>query len=138
MAATHPGAGRRPKTRAVATILRRYPTEIEADLLRYYGKDIGEWWREEMTSRRLLALIEHLPGDSAFKKATLTGDRWPEWVHVLAYAADQITMARREQQGPDSTWEPKPLPRPNDADHKEAARAASRAVHDVIFASIAP
>jgi hypothetical protein len=87
-----------------------------------------------LSSRRLLVLIEQLPGDSATFKAKNIGDRWTETQHLLAYIADQITFARREAQGEDSTWTPRPLPRPNEGDLKQEEQEVMSTVHDGLLA----
>lgn len=123
-----------PKADEVITYLRYFPEEIEADLQRYYGIDIGDWWREEISSRRLLVLIEQLPGESATFRARNIGDRWNETQHILAYIADQITFARREAQGEDSTWNPQPLPRPNEGNLRQEEQEIMSTVHDGLLA----
>ena len=87
-----------------------------------------------MSSRRLLVLIENLPGDSALFKAKNIGDRWTETQHILAMIADQLTFMRREAQGEESTWNPKPLPRPNDAELQQEAQEVMHTVHDGLMA----
>lgn len=53
--------------------IKTYPLEIESDLSRYHRADVADWHRGAMSSRRLLALLEHLPDESAFKQALRDG-----------------------------------------------------------------
>lgn len=47
--------------------VKKYPREIETCLqAHYHNADIGQWWRGEMSSRKLINLIDGLPGDSWF------------------------------------------------------------------------
>lgn len=48
----------------------KYPKQIESGLCTEYpGLDIGQWHRGEMSSRKLIVLIEGLSGDSWFKQS---------------------------------------------------------------------
>lgn len=87
-----------------------------------------------MTSRRLFVLIEQLPETSAYWRARNTGDRWTETQHVLADIADNLRFMRREAQGDNSDWNPKPLPRPGEADQSQEQQEAMNAVHDGLLA----
>lgn len=82
--------------------LRRYPTEIESDLSRYHPNvDFGDWHtgardqrgRLKLSSRKLLAYLEHLPDTGAFKMALADrGGDWPEWVQILAGIHRELAM----------------------------------------------
>lgn len=50
-------------------IWRLYPTQIESGLSLFTRHDIGEWFRGELSSRKLLVLLEELPEKSRFKEA---------------------------------------------------------------------
>lgn len=74
----------------------RFPTEIEADLQREYGRRIAEWHRypkrvngSAMSSRELLSLIAHLSPESSFKIA-LGPDGWSDNQRVAASAANDL------------------------------------------------
>ena len=64
-------------------IVRQYPTQIEADLEREYGRDILDWYRGELSSRKLLVLLEELSDNASLKKE-FSESGWPEWVQILA------------------------------------------------------
>lgn len=103
-------------------------------MLRFYGIDIGDWWRGDLSSRRLLALVDSLPEDSATFRARNTGDRWTETQHMLAYLIDQVTFTRREAQSSESTWSPKPFPRPDDGEEEQEKQQIMSSVHDGLLA----
>jgi len=133
VAADDQGVGN-PKTAEVVALLRLFPEEIEADLLSRQI-DIADWWRGEMTSRRLWVLIEHLPETSATAQAR-RGDRWPEWTHILALVTDQLTFLRAEVQaglGAKTPMKPKPLPRPRDEEERAEQQGAARNVRDYLL-----
>lgn len=56
---------------------------------------------------------------------------------MLAYIADNIAFMRREAQGEESSWTPKPLPRPNDAEDKQEQQDVMNTVHDGLLAMMA-
>lgn len=108
----------------VLDALRRYWDDLDADFLRFYGRDLVEacWGPKQMGVRRLGALIARLPAESAFQKAVM-GGAWSEMhemvaallelTHYGAAASGQVAAAHSKGQkfkGPD----PKDLriPRP--------------------------
>jgi hypothetical protein len=77
--------------------LRLYPTEIEADIARFYpGRSVLEWWRGEMSSRELWALLQHLPHDSATQRARRDGD-WSEREYLLPLLINEVKSLRADQ-----------------------------------------
>lgn len=51
-------------------LFRRYPKQIESGLeTEYPGRDIGQWHRGEMSSRKLMVLIEGLSAESWLKQS---------------------------------------------------------------------
>ena len=88
----------------------RWPEEIESDLL-LRGVDIGLWHRltinpdtgaPYLSSRRLLAVLEHLPDDSAVKTAA-RGGRWTDWKQMLAEVANEAYRFRASYHAAHST-----------------------------------
>lgn len=75
--------------------MRQFPREIEADLL-FRGIDIGDWHQGRMSSRRLLCLIDALPGDSAYWKERRDGDWSPE-EYIQAAIVNEIRLLRADQ-----------------------------------------
>lgn len=131
--ATHGrGRARRPKTSEVIGLLRVYPEEIEADIARHYpGRDIGQFWRGELSARALSVLIRHLPEDSALVKAE-RGTPWPELLYMLANIADTVTYHRADYanvHGGQSR--PTPVTRPPTAEDEEQ-RDQAREIHDAL------
>jgi hypothetical protein len=75
--------------------MRQFPREIEADLL-FRGVDIEDWHQGRMSSRRLLALIDALPDDSAYLRERRDGD-WSEREYMWAVLVNEIKLLRAEQ-----------------------------------------
>lgn len=48
---------------------RLYPTQIESGLNLFTPFDIGQWYSGELSSRKLLVLLEEFPENSKFKQA---------------------------------------------------------------------
>lgn len=46
--------------------VKAYPQQIESGLAQYYHRDVGEWHRGELSSRKLLILLNGMPSDSWF------------------------------------------------------------------------
>ncbi|GGR88241.1 hypothetical protein GCM10010252_28840 [Streptomyces aureoverticillatus] len=99
--------------------MEEHAEALEADLLRYYGVDLLDWHRGELSSRRLAVLIRHLPQDSAFRIAQ-EGEaaRWSLTDHLLAATVDHLAIANwmfasvnRDEDEP-APEPPQPVPRP--------------------------
>ena len=75
--------------------MRQFPREIEADLL-FRGIDIADWHQGEMSSRRLLCLIDALPDDSAYWKERRDGD-WSVKEHLEAAMVNELRLLRADQ-----------------------------------------
>lgn len=76
-------------------MVRQYASEIEADLA-FRGIDIADWHRGDMSSRKLLALLQHLPEDAAFKRALRNGD-WGFNEYMQAGVLNEIRLLRIDQ-----------------------------------------
>lgn len=74
--------------------IRNWPNQIESDLQRYYQLDIADWHRGDMTSRRLLSLLDGLPDDSAYKTEFERDGQWPVWMQMLKQTANETTLNR--------------------------------------------
>lgn len=118
------------------TLLRHFPEEIEADVLRYYpSQDVAHWWQGDLSSRRLALMIEHLPEDSATWKSR-RDNPWTEATHLLAYIGDQVHFMRADAQvigGAENPMKPERLPRPGEEATTENAREASMSLHDYLM-----
>lgn len=64
---------------------------MEADLQRFYGADYRDRWRGDLTLRRLLVLIRHLPPESALSAELRGGE--PHWT-VGDHLLDDLRMAQ--------------------------------------------
>ena len=67
----------------VISRLRRWPTQIEADLQREYHIDLADWHRGAITSRRVLVLLEGLTENSRYRTDFERGGNWPVWMQML-------------------------------------------------------
>lgn len=74
--------------------MRQFPREIEADLL-IRGIDIFDWHRGEMSSRRLITLIETLPPDSTYWRERRDGD-WSEQEYINATILNELRLLRAD------------------------------------------
>lgn len=63
---------------------------VEADLWRYYQRDLLDLWRGALTLRQLLVLVRHLPMDSATVKALEPAAAWSTTDYLLAAAVDAV------------------------------------------------
>ncbi|MGW0052041.1 hypothetical protein [Nocardia nova] len=120
--------------------MRSAPWEIEADLQRFYGRRIGEFWRTisprqtaEMMPRELVALVEELPDDSRYKRVAHTA--WSLQERLAAKIANVLQAGRAEYlhvNGGELQWEPIAPP---ELPHERAAREAAereKAHHNVL------
>ncbi|QWY81836.1 tail assembly chaperone [Microbacterium phage Honk] len=70
-------AGGLGKLTALARLLREAPDAVDADLQRFYGVDLADYYRGELSLRRLAGFLKHLPADSAVRRLANDGD--PDW-----------------------------------------------------------
>ncbi|MEU3482465.1 hypothetical protein AB0E66_30555 [Streptomyces sp. NPDC033753] len=94
-----------------------------------------DWHRGELSSRRVLALIKHLPRDSAVQRE-LHGEAadWSVTDHLLAATVDHLAVANwmfacvNTGEDGDTPEAPKPVPRPGneDEDVDEGREGADR------------
>jgi hypothetical protein len=104
---------------------------VEADLLRFYGVDLLDHYRDRLTARRLRVLIQHLPRESALARA-LHGEEagWGLTEHLLASAVDQLAAgnwmfaAVHTPEDGNPPERPESIPRPG-LDTAEAATPAA-------------
>jgi hypothetical protein len=74
-------------------VWRQEPTAIEAELIDR-GLDILDWHTGRMSSRRLLALLEHpKSADSPYARAMRDGE-WPEWMEMLKELHKELALYR--------------------------------------------
>ena len=87
--------------------LRRFQTEIEADLLREYRIDLADWHTGKLSSRRVLALIDNLSESSSYKTTFERAGNWPVWQQMLKQAANEVTLHRASlYAGSENAYEP--------------------------------
>jgi hypothetical protein len=124
-------------------VVREFPTEVESDLQCHCnGTDIRDWIRwvfrgeGNLTSRRMWALMLHLPDKGAVKTALREGD-WDEERYILARIANEMIFSRADfanVHGGKS--DPAPLLSPKQAAEDEAEKQAARDVRSLIRAQI--
>ncbi|QIG58545.1 tail assembly chaperone [Arthrobacter phage DrSierra] len=64
------------KLTALVALLRNDSDVVEADLQRFYHVDLADYWRGELSPRRLSVLIEQLPAESATARKLSGADGW--------------------------------------------------------------
>lgn len=92
---------------------------MEADLLRYYGVDLLDYYRGRLSTRRLRVLVQHLPRQAALVRQ-MHGEQveWGLTEHLLAATVDQLAISNwlfasaHTPENADPPARPEPLPRP--------------------------
>ncbi|MGV0868686.1 hypothetical protein [Corynebacterium kalidii] len=51
------------------SLFARWPRQLEVDFQRYYGLDLADVWRGELSWRRVMVLSDGLPAESSFRSA---------------------------------------------------------------------
>ncbi|MBO1414459.1 hypothetical protein [Streptomyces sp. FH025] len=114
------GGGRAGGSVGLIRLLDKHGAEITADLRRYCGVDVLDWFRGRHSARFVLALIGTLPDDSA-TVAALRGGRealgWDARTYVLADLVDAVQALTHVQvakaaKNPRTVEKPSPYPRP--------------------------
>ncbi|MEU6959414.1 hypothetical protein [Streptomyces chrestomyceticus] len=73
--------------------MREYSDELEADLLEFFGVDLLDLWRGELSLRRLHVLISSLlsrQGSGALVRAVDETAMWSHESHLLARISDAL------------------------------------------------
>ncbi|MFG3140757.1 hypothetical protein ACGFZA_31700 [Streptomyces sp. NPDC048211] len=99
----------------------------------YTGRDpIAEYWRGEITLRKLRVLVEGLPPTGALGRA-ITGSPWGTVEYQLAELLDRVGRmeidfrnANRAEKSPQQEY-PDRIPRPGDPSPKQKAKAEAKA-----------
>ncbi|MFK0295475.1 hypothetical protein ACIQU6_34090 [Streptomyces sp. NPDC090442] len=76
--------------------MRDYSEELEADLLEFFGIDLLDLWRGELSLRRLHVLISSLlarQGSGALVRAIDESAMWSHESHLLARISDSLEAA---------------------------------------------
>jgi hypothetical protein len=72
--------------------LLRDPDTLEFDLQRYHGIDVADYWRGELSLRRLSVLVYHLPPESATaRKFNPDVAGWTVEAYLLAHLYQTLT-----------------------------------------------
>lgn len=102
--------------RGLLEVLTANEEAIEADLLRWFGVDLRHLGSPELSLRRLLVLLGHLPRESSTVRA-IAGERarWGDSEHLLADLIDAVQSLAWQHAWVHSRKKPqrpKPHPRP--------------------------
>lgn len=97
-----------------------------ADFLRYYGLDLRDLFRGELSPKRALALVEGLPIDSAYAVAVRGVEHigWDRQAYILADVFDAVmtlthVTIRANSDKPKAVKEPGTYPRPGQKKTKQ-------------------
>lgn len=118
--------GETPKASDAFFLWRWASREIDADLLRFYHLDIHDWFTGDLSSRRLLNLLDGLPDESMFKTWVVRGGDWCEDQYVQARLVNETALARADGKG----YMPNLLKSPFELADDEAADTYRRNRHD--------
>lgn len=126
------GGRRGGKLLSLRKALDEYGGEIASDLLRFYGIDIRDLFTGDLSPRFCIALIEHLPIESAFKSRALCegGEQdfgWDRNTFIMAELLDAIhsmhtSFIRSKVKNPKSVQVPAPYRRPGHAHDNETKK----------------
>ncbi len=119
----------------MAWLIRRFPTKIEADLQRQYRCDVALWHRGELSSRKLLSLLENLVDPSACRmdpRWPLGRDQlWPEAVRIAAETHKELALLRAgNYAGGPNAYEPKVFLPPEERAQRFIEAAQEEAFHE--------
>jgi hypothetical protein len=108
---------------AVARVIREFQDELEADLLEFFGVDLLDLWRGQLSLRRIGVLIDSLmrkTGRSVLLMAMDERSSWSESDYLLARVSDALELSNflfikaNAGEDADDLETPTPIPRPGD------------------------
>lgn len=115
------GAG--PGSLSLCELLDKHAGEVTADFLRFYGVDIRDLFRPggDLSPKRAITLVEHLPIDSALAAALRGGPAFHGWdrhSYLLADIYDALSLLsfitlKVNSQNPRRVEKPESYPRPD-------------------------
>lgn len=118
---------RRPRVGGISGLLgllAEHGEAVEADLLRYYQRDLADVTTGRLSWRRLRVLLRYLPEDSATAREVRGTPYWSQADHLLAGVHDLLAGANWQRavmttpKGRPRPPVPKPHPRPGDVVRK--------------------
>ena len=89
---------------------------MEADFQRFYQRDLADLWRGTLSVRKAGVWATHLPPEAAVYRLGPDDALWSSEKQELVSIRDDIRRAVYEA--------PEPLPRPGDAERRQAEDAA--------------
>lgn len=115
----------------VAHVMTEYPEELEADLLQFFGVDLLDVWRGNISLRRIMVLskrLMHMHGRAALPMAYDESLSWGTQEHLTAKIADSLEVANwmfiqanTSEDGEEIPF-PDPIPRPGVEPPEEAPK----------------
>lgn len=102
--------------------MRRYPGEIEADLLEFFNIDLLDMYRGTLSVRRVHVLVHRLlkmAGRSALSSAVNSSAEWSNTEHLLAALVDEVAVTNYMYQQVNFKGDapvPEPVKRPESSD----------------------
>ncbi|MEV3860711.1 hypothetical protein AB0J38_41180 [Streptomyces sp. NPDC050095] len=107
---------------SVVRVIREFTSELEADLLEFFGIDLLDVWRGRLSLRRIGVLIDALvkkPGRSTLLAAMDERASWSESDYLLARVSDALELSnflflKANAEQSDDLELPDPVARPGD------------------------
>jgi len=99
-----PGGRSAGGSRQLVQLIDDHGPAVLADLLRYYGVDLRDLWRDgcDLTPRYVFWLVEHLPADSATYAAMKGGPEFRPWTidtYLIAQIVNMLAVANHQRAG---------------------------------------
>lgn len=123
-------------SRQLVQLIDDHGPAVLADLLRYYGVDLRDLWRDgtDLTPRYVFWLVEHLPADSATYAAMKGGAEYRPWTietYLLAQAVNLLAGANHQRAGKRMRRAPVQPPKPKATPERQKKRGRVVRVSDM-------
>lgn len=106
---------------SLCCLIEEHGNAIEADLMRYYGIDLLDFYRGDISPRRVGVLVKQLPPESALSRALNDGQiPWGNLEHLIA---DHWALTREIHWGRKGH---KPVDHPTRVAREAKARASAK------------
>ena len=102
-----------PGIAGLIAFLRDHGGAVEADLQRYYGRDLADLTTGRLSWRKLSVYLAGLPPESATAREVGGPDlEWGLTEHLLAFIGDGIQVGNWQRAARPHSKAPAPIPRP--------------------------
>lgn len=115
-----------PNLLILAHMLREHCDALEADFQRFYGLDLCDLWRGQITPRKAAVLAVQLPPGAQVWRSMGSDLAWTDEAHLGALNADINQIGNWQRGGGKKADLPKPIRRPS-----EQARLDARAEREL-------